>query len=97
MSAIVSLLLMLVSPDAFLIRQNIVFNKINDAGLARLCWLISMVIELSPYIQFLTKLNLDILKARHLVDSTAEKSNSPPTPEYKAAIANLDKRQTLFK
>ena len=87
MSAFVSLLQMLISADAFLIRQNTVFNKISDATRSR--WLISMVIELSPYIQFLTKLNLDIGKARNLVDSTAAKFDSPRTPEYKAAIAKL--------
>ena len=89
MSAFVSLLLMLISADAFLVRQNTVFNKISDAGLTRSRWLISMVIELSPYTQFLTKLNLDIGKARNLVDSTAAKFDSPRTPEYKAAIAKL--------
>ena len=89
MSAFVYLLLMLISADAVLVRQNTVFNKISDAGLTRSRWLISMVIELSPYTQFLTKLNLDIGKARNLVDSTAAKFDSPRTPEYKAAIAKL--------
>ena len=57
MSAFVSLLLMLVLSDAFLIHQNTVFNKISD-GLTRSRWLISMVIELSPYTQFIAELHV---------------------------------------
>ncbi|MCG8046485.1 MAG: envelope fusion protein [Candidatus Thiodiazotropha endolucinida] len=75
--------------DSFLLRQNAVFTKISDAGLTRSHWLISMVIELSPYRQYLSKLSDDIQKTQDLVESTAAKFDSPRTPDYRDAISKL--------
>lgn len=83
--------------DAFMLRQNAVFTKISDAGLTRSRWLISMVIELAPYRQFLTKLSEDIQQTSLLVESTAEKFSSPRTPQYNTALMKLGREVSALQ
>ncbi|MCG8075993.1 MAG: hypothetical protein JAY75_07100, partial [Candidatus Thiodiazotropha taylori] len=82
---------------AFLNRQNIIYSKVSVAGLTRSRWLISMVLELSPYNEFLSKLSNDIQRAYALLDSVMEKFDTPRSPEYKLALERLGREINSLK
>ena len=48
------------------IREGVIFNKVNDIILSRSRWLMTLVVDLDSYQNFLQKLSADIERANSL-------------------------------
>lgn len=84
--------------SAIVIRENVVYHKISNAGLTRSQWLISLITELKPYNDFFLKLTNDINSAEHLAIKLEERYK-PPGKERRFYVFNIKikKRIKLFK
>ena len=47
--------------ESVLVKRNVVFQKVNEITTTRSRWLVTFVIDLNPYEQFLTKLENDFI------------------------------------
>ena len=57
--------------EALVVNENVVFHKENEVAITRSKWLYTLVIDLNPYENFLTRLAVDVenaaIVARNLV------------------------------
>ena len=83
--------------SAIVIRDNVVYHKISNAGLTRSQWLISLIIELKPYNDFLLKLTNDINSAEHLAIKLEEKYKPPGKEGFMVSISKLRRELNSLK
>ena len=72
--------------SATVIRDTVVYHKVSNAGLTRSQRLISLIIELKPYNDFLLKLTNDINSAEHLAIKLEEKYKPPGKKGFMVSI-----------
>ena len=63
--------------------DSVFFHKIGQFSMSRSRWLVSFVIDLGVYENFLIRLSRNINNASHLVDEVIGKYHQPPTNDYK--------------
>ena len=63
--------------------ESVFFHKIGQFSLSKSRWLVSFVIDLGVYENFLIRLSRNINNASHLVDEVIRKYHQPPTNDYK--------------
>ncbi|MEW8543129.1 MAG: hypothetical protein AB2693_06300, partial [Candidatus Thiodiazotropha sp.] len=83
--------------SAIVIRENVVYHKISNAGLTRSQWLISLIIELKPYNDFLLKLTNDINSVEHLAIKLEEKYKPPEKEGFLVPISKLRREINSLK
>ena len=55
--------------ESVLVKRNVVFQKINEITTTRSRWLVTFVIDLNPYEQFLTKLENDFVNVEESLET----------------------------
>lgn len=83
--------------SAIVIRDDVVYHKISNAGLTRSQWLISLIIELKPYNDFLLKLTNDINSAEHLAIKLEEKYKPQGKEGFMVSISKLRRELNSLK
>ena len=55
--------------ESVLVKRNVVFQKVNEITTTRSRWLVTFVIDLNPYEQFLTKLENDFITVENSLEN----------------------------
>ena len=75
--------------QALIVCENVAFHMINEIALTRSKWLTTFVIDIKPYVNFLTKVSNAVGKARtagHTIDQFYE---APSKQDFRSVIAGL--------
>ena len=71
------------------IHENIVFYKQNEVSITRSDWLLTFVIDLRPYENFIDKLSLDVHRASHIAEGLVDIYQEPKRCGFLNAFKNL--------
>ena len=93
----VLILLTLSVTRALILRENVVYHKVSKAGLTQSRWLISMVLELIPYSNFLLKLQDDIEAADQMVIKAQGKYQAPENAGFLLSVSRLLREKASLK
>ncbi|MCG8033766.1 MAG: envelope fusion protein [Candidatus Thiodiazotropha taylori] len=76
------LVVCILSSAASFMHESVFFHKIGQFSMSRSRWLVSFVIDLGVYENFLVRLSQNINNASQLVDEVAKRHKMPPTNDY---------------
>ena len=75
--------------QALIVCENVAFHMNNEIALTRSKWLITFVIDLKPYKNFLTKLSNELDKARTAAHTIDQFYEAPSKQDFRSVIAGL--------
>ena len=80
------LVICIISSASSFMHESVFFHKVGQFSMSRSRWLVSFVIDLGVYENFLTRLSQSIDNASNLVDKVIDKYQSPPTKDYQTVF-----------
>ena len=86
MQLLTLLVIFIVSSAALFMHESVFFHKVGQFSMSRSRCLVSFVIDLRVYENFLKRLSQSIDNASNLVDKFINKYQSPPTKDYQTVF-----------
>ena len=80
------LVICIISSASSLMHESVFSHKVGQFSMSRSRWLVSFVIDLGVYENFLTRLSQSIDNVSNLVDKVLDKYQSPPTKDYQTVF-----------
>ena len=91
------LLLLLGSTFALHMHENVIFNQINEIVLTKSKWLMTIIVDLDSYQNFLNKLSTDIDNASALAEIVTERYTKDKHANYRAIFKSLHNEVRTLK
>lgn len=77
--------------ESLVIKENVVFQKVNDITTERAKWLASFVIDFETFDQFLDKLTIDVKRAQIVAETIVGKYDGANESDYRSTFVALSK------
>lgn len=89
--------LTLVGIQAVRIHENVIFYKVSQITTTRSKWLVTFVIDMDPYQEFLKRLTNDVYEAEKLAEQLAKRYSEPGNGRFKDIFETLRREATGLK
>ena len=83
--------------ESLIIHENVIFQKVNEITLTRSKWLVTFVLDLKPYSNFLQKLSSDIAEANQLSTRLLRKYEQPERNRFRDTFLSLKREVFRLK